>query len=144
MTSIWATILAASLGCYALKLAGVSLPQSVLNHPGVQQIAGLRPVAMLTALIVTDLFDANGHYTADWHTLTGVGAGALALRSGRSLLSPLSSRSSPPPSRDWSGRTPAMLPGDVQPYRPEPRHDRRACPERHPASASRSPDRPMT
>jgi len=41
---------------------------------------------MLTALIVTDLFDANGHYTADWHTITGVGAGAIALRSGRSLL----------------------------------------------------------
>ncbi len=30
--------------------------------------------------------------------------------------------------------------GLVQPSRPRPRHDHRACPERHPASASRSPE----
>lgn len=84
--SLWATILAASFGCYGLKLAGVSLPQSALNHPRVQQIAGLLPVAMLTALVVTDLFDANGRYTADWHALAGVGAGAIALRFRQSLV----------------------------------------------------------
>jgi branched-subunit amino acid transport protein len=39
---------------------------------------------MLAALIVTDLFDGNGRYTADWHTLAGVGAGAIVLRFGRS------------------------------------------------------------
>ena len=84
MITVWATVLAASLGCYGLKLAGVSLPESVLNHPRVQRTAGLLPVAMLTALVVTDLFDANGRYTADWHTLAGIGAGAIALRFGRS------------------------------------------------------------
>ena len=84
MTAVWAAILGASLGCYGLKLAGVSLPESVLNQPRVQRIAGLLPVAMLAALIVTDLFDGNGRYTADWHTLAGVGAGAIALRFGRS------------------------------------------------------------
>jgi branched-subunit amino acid transport protein len=80
------TILAASLGCYALKLIGVSLPETVLAHPRVQRIAGLLPVAMLSALIATDLFDTNRHYNADWHTLAGVGVGALALWRGRSLL----------------------------------------------------------
>jgi branched-subunit amino acid transport protein len=60
MITVWATVLVASLGCYGLKLAGVSLPESVLNHPRVQRTAGLLPVAMLTALVVTDLFDANG------------------------------------------------------------------------------------
>jgi branched-subunit amino acid transport protein len=39
---------------------------------------------MLTALVVTDLCDANGRYPADWPTLAGIGAGAIALRSGRS------------------------------------------------------------
>jgi len=73
MITVWATILVASLGCYGLKLAGVSLPESVLNHPRVQQTAGLLPVAMLTALVVTD-----------WPTLAGIGAGAIALRFGRS------------------------------------------------------------
>jgi len=86
MTTLWITILAASLGCYGLKLAGVSLPASVLNHARVQRTAGLLPVAMLSALVVTDLFDANGRYSADWHTLAGVGAGAIALRLGRSLV----------------------------------------------------------
>ena len=86
MTTLWIAIIAVSLGCYGLKLAGVSLPVPVLNHPRVQRISGLLPVAMLTALVVTDLFDANGHYTADWHTLAGVGAGAIALRFGRSPI----------------------------------------------------------
>jgi branched-subunit amino acid transport protein len=84
--STWTAILAASIGCYALKLVGVSLPQSVLGHPRVQRIAALLPVAMLSALIVTDLFDTNRHYSADWHTLAGVGVGAAALWRGRSLL----------------------------------------------------------
>ena len=84
MMTVWGTVLVASLGCYGLKLAGVSLPESVLNHPRVQRTAGLLPVAMLTALVVTDLFDTNGRYTADWPTLAGIGAGAIALRFGRS------------------------------------------------------------
>jgi branched-subunit amino acid transport protein len=84
MTAVWAVVLITSLGCYGLKLAGVSLPGPLLRHPRVQRTAGLLPVATLTALVVTDLFDANGRYTADWHTLAGVGAGASALRFGRS------------------------------------------------------------
>jgi branched-subunit amino acid transport protein len=84
--AVWATVLVASLGCYGLKLAGVSLPESVLNHPRVQRAAGLLPVAMLTALVVTDLFDASGRYTADWPMLAGVAAGAIALRFGRSAV----------------------------------------------------------
>lgn len=84
--STWVTILVASAGCYSLKLVGVSLPESVLGHPRVQRVASLLPVAMLSALIVTDLFDSNRHYSADWHTLAGVAAGALALWRGRSLL----------------------------------------------------------
>ena len=84
--SIWATVIVASVGCYALKLVGVSLPQSVLGHPRVQRIASLLPIAMLSALIVTDLFSADRHYSADWHTLAGVATGAVALWRGRSLL----------------------------------------------------------
>jgi branched-subunit amino acid transport protein len=86
VTTLWAITLVASVGCYGLKLAGVSLPGSLLSHPGVQRIAGLLPIAMLSALVVTDLFDANRHYSANWHTLAGVGAGAIALWRGRSLI----------------------------------------------------------
>jgi branched-subunit amino acid transport protein len=86
MTALWATVLGASAGCYGLKLAGVSLPESLLGDPRVQRIAGLLPIAMLSALVVTDLFDSNRHYTANWHTLAGVGAGAIGLWRGRSLV----------------------------------------------------------
>lgn len=84
--STWATVIVGSLGCYGLKLIGVSLPESVLGHPRVQRIASLLPVAMLSALIATDLFDAGRRYGVDWHTLVGVAVGALALWRGRSLL----------------------------------------------------------
>ena len=85
MSTVWTAILAASIGCYGLKLAGVSLPDFLLNHPVVQHAAGLLPAAMLTALVITDLFDANGRYGADLPLLAGVAAGALALRLGGSL-----------------------------------------------------------
>jgi branched chain amino acid efflux pump len=86
VSTLWVTILAASVGCYGLKLAGVSLPGSVLGHPRVQRVAGLLPIAMLSALVVTDLFDSNRHYSADWQALAGVGAGAVALWLGRSFV----------------------------------------------------------
>jgi branched-subunit amino acid transport protein len=85
MTSIWATLLVATVGCYGLKLAGVSLPAPILNHVRVQQFAALLPVAMLTALVAIDLFDANGHYRVNWPVLAGVASGAIALRLGRAL-----------------------------------------------------------
>jgi branched-subunit amino acid transport protein len=86
MTTLWATVLVASLGCYGLKLAGVSLSDSLLNHPRVQQVAGLLPVAMLAALVVTDLFGSNGRYSADWPALAGVAFAAVALCLRRSLV----------------------------------------------------------
>jgi branched-subunit amino acid transport protein len=86
MTGIWASTIAASVGCYLLKLAGVSLPESVLGHPRMQRIAGLLPIAMLSTLIVTGLFAQGRHYHLDWHTLAGVAAGAVALWRGRSLV----------------------------------------------------------
>ncbi len=86
MTGLWLAVIGTSAGCYALKLAGMSVPQSLIGHPRVKRTAELLPIAMLSALIATDLFDQNRHYTADWHTLAGVGAGVIALWRGRSLV----------------------------------------------------------
>jgi branched-subunit amino acid transport protein len=85
VSATWTAILVASVGCYGLKLAGVSLPDSLLNHDRVQRIAGLLPVAMLTALVITDLFDTNDHYSTDLPALAGLGAAAVALRLRQSL-----------------------------------------------------------
>ena len=84
MTGLWIALIIACLGSYGLKLAGVSLPESVLNHSVVQRVASFLPVAMLSALIAVELFDGGGRYAADWRTLAGVAAAivALLLRAG--------------------------------------------------------------
>lgn len=86
MSALWVALLLAAVGSYALKLAGVSLPETVLNHPGVQRVAGLLPIAMLAALVAVELFDGGGHYALDWRTLAGVSAGVVALLLGRGFL----------------------------------------------------------
>jgi uncharacterized membrane protein len=53
---MWTTILIAAGGCYALKLAGLSVPRRVLDGARVQRVAALLPVALLAALIATQTF----------------------------------------------------------------------------------------
>lgn len=83
---IWTAVLVAAVGCYLLKLAGVSLPASVLEHPDVRRIAMFLPVAMLAALVAVELFDGGGRLTIDLALLAGVGAGVVALLARRSFL----------------------------------------------------------
>jgi uncharacterized membrane protein len=53
---MWGAILVAAAGCYALKVAGLSVPQRVLDAPRVQRLALLLPVALLAALISVQSF----------------------------------------------------------------------------------------
>jgi hypothetical protein len=48
---MWAGVLLGSLGCFGLKLAGMSVPPRVLADARVQRVAALLPVALLAALI---------------------------------------------------------------------------------------------
>ncbi|WP_141013870.1 AzlD domain-containing protein [Nocardioides sambongensis] len=60
---IWWAILAACAGCYALKLAGLAVPASVLARPWVARVADLIPVALLSALVAVQVMagtDAQG------------------------------------------------------------------------------------
>jgi branched-subunit amino acid transport protein len=86
MSPLWLAILIAAVGCYLLKLAGVSLPKSILNHPKVQRVAQFLPIAMLSALVAVELFDGSGSYALDWRTLAGVAAGVIALLLRRGFL----------------------------------------------------------
>ncbi len=79
MTALWIALVIACLGSYALKLAGVSVPESVLNRPSVQRVASFLPVAMLAALVAVQLFDGGGRYVVDWRMLAGVAAAVVAL-----------------------------------------------------------------
>ena len=63
--TIWAAVLVASLACYGIKLAGLSLPQRYLQDPRLQRTVPLLPVALLAALIATQTFATGSHLTLD-------------------------------------------------------------------------------
>jgi branched-subunit amino acid transport protein len=86
VTPLWLAVVVAAVGCYLLKLAGVSLPESVLNHPKVQRVAQFLPIAMLSALVAVELFDGGRRYAFDWRVLAGVAAGVIALLLQRGFL----------------------------------------------------------
>jgi len=62
---IWAGVLVASASCYALKLAGLSLPQRWLQDPRVQRTVPLIPIALLAALVGTQSFSTGQHLVLD-------------------------------------------------------------------------------
>ena len=70
---IWAGVLVASASCYALKLAGLSLPERWLQDSSVQRTVPLIPIALLAALVGTQTFSTGQHLVLD------VRAAALAV-----------------------------------------------------------------
>jgi branched-subunit amino acid transport protein len=74
----WAAIIGAGVGCYLLKLAGLSIPARVLERPVVERIADLIPVALLAALIAVQVFASGQHLTIDARA-AGLGAATVAL-----------------------------------------------------------------
>jgi membrane-associated phospholipid phosphatase len=62
---IWAGVLIASASCYALKLAGLSLPERWLQDWRVQRTVPLIPIALLAALVATQTFSTGQHLVLD-------------------------------------------------------------------------------
>lgn len=62
---IWAAVLVTAAGCYALKAAGWFVPPSVLARPQVRVAAGFLPIALLSALVVVQVFGADKALTID-------------------------------------------------------------------------------
>ena len=62
---IWAAVLAASLGCYALKLAGWSLPARWLERERLQRAAVLLPLPLLAALVAVQAFAGDREVVLD-------------------------------------------------------------------------------
>jgi branched-subunit amino acid transport protein len=86
VTALWVALIIAAVGSYLLKLAGMSLPESILNHPKVQRVAQFLPIAMLSALVAVELSDGGGHYMVDWRVLAGMAAAIVALLLRRGFL----------------------------------------------------------
>ncbi|WP_249216377.1 AzlD domain-containing protein [Nocardioides palaemonis] len=66
---MWTAVVLAGVGCYLLKLAGLSLPERVLAHPTVERVADLIPVALLAALVAVQVFADGPSLTLDARVL---------------------------------------------------------------------------
>lgn len=78
MSTVWAGILVIAAGCFAFKLAGLSVPDQVLNHPTTMHAAGLIPVALLGALIAVQVLGGDRTLSIDAR-LAGLGVAAVLL-----------------------------------------------------------------
>jgi branched-subunit amino acid transport protein len=75
---IWAAVIASAVGCYALKLLGLSVPSSVLDRDWVRASAVALPVALLAALTAVQTVGDAQRLVVDAR-LAGVAAGVVAL-----------------------------------------------------------------
>src|SRR6478752_3636018 len=62
---IWVGVLVGCVGCYLLKLAGVSVPESVLQRPRVHRVSALLPIVLLAALVAVQTFSTGSALVLD-------------------------------------------------------------------------------
>ena len=77
-TALWAAVLAASMGCYLLKLAGLSVPASWVEQPWVARVVDFVPAALLAALVAVQAFTSGQQFVLDGR-LAGLAVAAIAL-----------------------------------------------------------------
>jgi branched-subunit amino acid transport protein len=77
--SIWLAVIATSAGCYGLKLAGLTVPRGLLDHPQVRRFADFVPVALLAALCAVQAVAEGQALTLDISRLAGLAAAVAAL-----------------------------------------------------------------
>jgi branched-subunit amino acid transport protein len=77
--TVWIAIVATGLGCYALKLAGLVVPQRVLADPRVRRFSELVPVALLAALITVQALADGRALELNGPRLAGLAAAVIAL-----------------------------------------------------------------
>jgi branched-subunit amino acid transport protein len=75
---MWVAIIVAGAGCYLLKLAGLSVPDRVIDLPYIRRLADLIPVALLGALVAVEMLSSGESLAADAR-LFGVAAAVVAL-----------------------------------------------------------------
>ena len=77
-TALWTAVLAASLGCYLLKLAGLSVPAAWVEQPWVARTVDFVPAALLAALVAVQAFTSGQSLVVDGR-LVGLLVAAVAL-----------------------------------------------------------------
>ncbi|MDT0305600.1 AzlD domain-containing protein [Streptomyces sp. DSM 44917] len=76
--SVWLAVAATALGCYLVKLLGLSVPATALERPAVRRLAALLPVALLAALTALQTL-GEGEVIALDARAAGLGAAGVAL-----------------------------------------------------------------
>jgi branched-subunit amino acid transport protein len=76
--TLWALVLGASLGCYLLKLAGLSVPAAWVEQPWVARIVEFVPAALLAALVAVQALTTERDIVVDGR-VAGLAVAALAL-----------------------------------------------------------------
>ncbi len=77
-TTLWVAVIAASLGCYLLKLAGLSVPAAWVEQPWVARVVDFVPAALLAALVAVQAVSSGQDLVVDGR-LAGLAVAALAL-----------------------------------------------------------------
>ena len=77
-TVLWTAVVVASLGCYLLKLAGLSVPAAWVEQPWVARVVDFVPAALLAALVAVQAL-TSGHDLVVDGRLAGLAVAALAL-----------------------------------------------------------------
>jgi uncharacterized membrane protein len=77
-TALWLTVVVGSLGCYVLKLAGLSVPAAWVEQPWVARVVDFVPAALLAALVAVQAVAAGNDLVLDGR-LVGLAVAALAL-----------------------------------------------------------------
>ena len=76
--TLWTVVLVGSVGCYLLKLAGLSVPAAWVESPWVSRVVEFTPAALLAALVAVQAATSGDDLVLDGR-LVGLAAAALAL-----------------------------------------------------------------
>jgi uncharacterized membrane protein len=80
-TALWLTVVIGSVGCYLLKLAGLSVPAAWVEQPWVARVVDFVPAALLAALVAVQAVASGNDLVLDGRLVgLAVAAVALALR----------------------------------------------------------------
>ena len=78
MSAFWVATIGTSIIAFIIKYSGHSIPQRWLEHPRIQRINALIPIALLSALVAVQTFTERGKLVID-HRFAGVSVAVLAL-----------------------------------------------------------------
>lgn len=76
--TVWIVVVAAAVGCYLLKLAGLAVPSRWVTRPPIRRALDLVPAALLAALVTVNTMTTDGVVVLDFR-LAALVAAAVAL-----------------------------------------------------------------